>query len=100
EKSDWDKESVSQMIYDNDSPVAVNVVKDLLSGIGLTSKSALEKEAIASLTSWKGSHNTQDVAPTIYNKWVYLYLKYTFEDEMGAENFKVFLGTHIGKQVI
>ena len=99
-KSDWDKEAMSKMIYDNTSDVAVDVVKNLISDIDLNSISASEKEAVNVLKSWKGTANLEDVAPTIYNKWIYLYLKNTFEDEMGADNFNLFLGISTGKQVI
>ncbi|BDU23712.1 penicillin acylase family protein [Flavobacterium sp. GSB-24] len=99
-KSDWDKETISKMIYDNTSDVAVEVVKNLISNIDLNSISATEKEAIKVLKSWKGTNNLEDTAPTIYNKWIYLYLKNTFEDEMGEENFNLFLGISVGKQVI
>lgn len=99
-KSDWDKEAISKMIYDNTSEVAVGTVQNLISNIDLTSISASEKEAVKVLKSWKGTTNLEDVAPTIYNKWVYLYLKNTFEDEMGEDNFNMFLGISVGKQVI
>ncbi|MCR4033031.1 MULTISPECIES: penicillin acylase family protein [Flavobacterium] len=99
-KSDWDKEAISKMIYDNTSDVAVEVVKNLISNIDLNSASAEEKEAIKVLKSWGGTTNLEDVAPTIYNKWIYQYLKNTFEDEMGKENFNLFLGISVGKQVI
>ncbi|MFH6934531.1 penicillin acylase family protein [Flavobacterium sp. FlaQc-30] len=99
-KSDWDKEAISKMIYDNTSDVAVETVKNLISNIDLNTVSAEEKEAVNVLKSWKGTTNLEDVAPTIYNKWVYLYLKNTFEDEMGEDNFNLFLGISIGKQVI
>ncbi|MDR6763079.1 penicillin amidase [Flavobacterium sp. 2755] len=99
-KSDWDKEAISKMIYDNTSEVAVGTVQNLISNIDLNTVSASEKEAIKVLKSWKGTTNMEDVAPTIYNKWVYLYLKNTFEDEMGEDNFNMFLGISVGKQVI
>lgn len=99
-KSDWNKEAISKMIYDNTSDVAVGVVKDLIVNIDLNSISADEKEAISVLKSWKGTTNLDDIAPTIYNKWIYLYLKNTFEDEMGEDNFNLFLGISLGKQVI
>ncbi|SEP17734.1 penicillin amidase [Flavobacterium sp. CF108] len=99
-KSDWDKEAISKMIYDNTSEVAVGTVQNLISNIDLNAVSASEKEAIKVLKSWKGTTNMEDVAPTIYNKWVYLYLKNTFEDEMGEDNFNMFLGISVGKQVI
>jgi len=99
-KSDWDKEAISKMIYDNTSDVAVGVVKDLISSLDSKVLSNKEKEVITVLKSWKGTTNLEDLAPTIYNKWIYLYLKNTFEDEMGKENFNLFLGISIGKQVI
>ena len=99
-KSDWDKEAISKMIYDNTSDVAVETVKNLISNIDLNTISTEEKEAVNVLKSWKGTTNLEDTAPTIYNKWVYLYLKNTFEDEMGEDNFNLFLGISIGKQVI
>jgi penicillin amidase len=99
-KSNWDKESVSKMIFDNTSIVTPEVVKNLISNVNYDVLSKNEKEAITVLKSWKGSNNLNDVAPTIYNKWIYFYLKNTFEDELGAANFKQFLGTHIMKQIV
>jgi penicillin amidase len=99
-KSNWDKEAVSKMMFDNTSAVAPEVVQELISNIDYNALSKNEKEAITILKAWKGSNNLEDVAPTIYNKWIYLYLKNTFEDELGSANFKQFLGTHIMKQII
>ena len=99
-KSNWDKESASKMIFDNTSSVAPSVVQNLIQAIDASTLSKNEKEAIAILKSWKGSNNLQDVAPTVYNKWIYCTLKNTFKDQMGEANFKQFLGTHISKQVV
>ncbi|CAD0003561.1 penicillin acylase family protein [Flavobacterium salmonis] len=99
-KSNWDKEEISKMIYDNRSDVAVEVTRNLISNIDFNSISSKEKEAVNVLKSWKGTTNLEDLGPTIYNKWIYLYLKNTFEDEMGVDNFNLFLGISVGKQVI
>lgn len=99
-KSDWDKEAISKMIYDNTSPIAPGTAQNLISSLDNGTLSAEEKQVVEVLKSWKGTTNLEDVAPTIYNKWIYLYMKNTFEDEMGKDNFDLFLGTHIGKQVI
>jgi penicillin amidase len=99
-KNNWDKVAVSKMIFDNTSAVALTVVKVLVSSLDFNLLSKNGKQAITILKSWNGSNNLKDVAPTIYNKWIYLYLKNTFEDEMGVGNFEEFLGTHIMKQVI
>ena len=59
-----------------------------------------ESQAISFLKNWKATNRLQDIAPTIYNKWLYFYLKNTFEDEMGKEGFALFLTTHILKQTM
>jgi penicillin amidase len=99
-KSDWDKVTASKMIFDNSSIVAPTVAQNLVSNVDFNALSKKEKEAVTILKAWKGSNNLKDVAPTIYNKWIYMYLKNTFEDELGADHFKHFLGTHIMKQVV
>ncbi|PVX46370.1 penicillin amidase [Flavobacterium sp. 103] len=99
-KSDWDESSVGEMISDNTSAVGPGVVKKLISNLNPKSLSKTENEAIHILKSWNGSNDLNDVAPTIYNKWIFLYLKNTFQDELGDEGFKQFLGTHIMKQIV
>ncbi|MDQ5928623.1 MAG: penicillin amidase [Bacteroidota bacterium] len=99
-KSDWNKEDISKMIYDNTSSVAAAAAQNLISISKFTLLNNTEKDAVAVLKSWKGTHNIEDIGPTIYNKWIYLYMKNTFEDEMGSDNFNLFLGTSTGKQVI
>ncbi|UWY28843.1 penicillin acylase family protein [Flavobacterium sp. TR2] len=99
-KSDWDKVAISKMIYDNTSDVAVETSKNLIASLDQKSLSNRQKEVLKVLQSWKGTTNLEDVGPTIYNKWIYLYLKNTFEDEMGKDNFNLFLGISLGKQVI
>jgi penicillin G amidase len=98
-KNDWDKKSMSEMINDNNSSTAVPIVATLLNAID-GDFSTSEKEAITVLKKWKGSHGVAEVAPTIYNKWLYFYLKNTFSDEMGLDSFNQFLKTHIMKQTI
>ncbi len=99
-KSDWDKETVSKMLTDNTSPVSTEIVHGMLSVINTKEFNTQEKEAITILKNWKGSNELKDLAPTIYTKWIYFYLKNTFQDELGETSFKQFLKTHIMKQSI
>lgn len=99
-KSDWDKASVGSMIFDNTSATAPSLVKNLLPILENEKATTIQKEALSVLKTWKGSHNLNDVAPTIYNKFLFCYLKNTFEDELGTDRFKSFLGTHIMRQVV
>lgn len=99
-KNNWTKEDVGQMINDNTSSITPSVVKNLILVLDLKSLSSNEKHAIEILEKWNGSNNLKDVAPTIYNKWIYNYLKNTFQDELGETDFKMLLSTHIVKQII
>jgi penicillin amidase len=99
-KSNWDKESVGKMMTDNTSSVAPDVVKIIIANLNSNSLSKNEKEALAILKLWKGTNNKTDVAPTIYNKLIYMYLKNTFKDELGEDGFTQFLATHIMKQLV
>jgi len=98
-KNNWDKNAVAEMINDNTSAVAPNVISVLSQSLkDLTADN--EKQAFSYLQKWSGSNNLNDVAPTIYNKFIFHFLKNTLSDEMGKENYEIFLGTHQVKQII
>lgn len=99
-KNNWSKQDVSKMLVDDVSPVNVEVTAQFINAIAANQCNATEKQAVAILSKWKGTNGLKDIAPTIYNKWIYFYLKNTFEDEMGPVGFKQFLKTHIMKQSI
>lgn len=99
-KNNWTKDDVSKMITDNTSSTAEIIVDNMTKPLDTSKLSENEKKALTVLKTWKATHNLEDIAPTIYNKWIYFYLKNTFADEFGANNFKLLLSTHIIKQVI
>lgn len=96
----WDKQGFMKMINDVTSSVAPQNITVFSKLLDTTSLSKLQQKAIQILQQWDGSNTLDAVAPTIYNKWIYLYLKNTFEDEMGQELFNKFLLTHLSKRVI
>jgi penicillin amidase len=99
-KNNWTKEDVSKMIVDNTSATAKTILANMTKPLNTSKFSENERNALSVLKDWKATHHLEDVAPTIYNKWLYFYLKATFEDEFGEENFTLLLGTHIVKQMI
>lgn len=99
-KNNWTKEDVGKMIVDNTSATAKTTVINMLKSIDGKPFTDEEVKACNILRKWNGTHELEDVAPTIYNKWIYFYLKNTFEDELGEEGFTALLGTHIVKQMI
>ena len=99
-KNNWNKKSMSVMINDVTSAVAPGLVKEFAKIMDYGSFAKSQQKAIDILQLWDGSNTEEQVAPTIYNKWIYLYLKNTFEDEMGSTLFTQFLATHLSKRTI
>ncbi|MBE0423259.1 MAG: penicillin acylase family protein [Lutibacter sp.] len=99
-KNNWNRESMSAMINDVTSGVAPELIKEFAENTDYKSFSKSEQKAIDVLQLWDGSNTADHIAPTIYNKWIYLYLKNTFEDEMGEKLFTQFLATHLSKRMI
>ncbi|MDF1517669.1 MAG: penicillin acylase family protein, partial [Lutibacter sp.] len=99
-KNNWNKESMSAMINDVTSAVAPSLIKEFAENMDYKSFSKNEQKAIDVLQLWDGSNTVDQIAPTIYNKWIYLYLKNTFEDEMEPTLFTQFLATHLSKIMI
>lgn len=99
-KNDWTKEDFIKMINDDTSSVAPSIVQSIITGINQNDLSENEKSALTELKKWKGSNALTDIAPTIYNQFLFNYLKNTFEDELGKDRFAILLSTHILKQMI
>lgn len=99
-KNNWTKQDVEKMLNDNTSSVTATVTTNLIAALDSKTFSNNEKQAVLILKKWKGSNNLTDIAPTIYQKWIYNYLKNTFQDELGETDFNMLLSTHILKQII
>ncbi|HCQ12823.1 penicillin acylase family protein [Flavobacterium sp.] len=99
-KNNWTLTDVQKMIVDNTSSTSATIVKSFLPQIDSNKATSNEKKAYEILGKWSGSNNESDIAPTIYNKFIYHYLKNTFQDELGEDDFAALLSTHILKQII
>lgn len=91
---------VVSMINDVISPVSPQLVKIVIDNVSKVNLSNNEKSAIEILKKWNGAYAKEEIAPTIYFKFVYHFLKNTFRDEMGEETFRQFLQTHLYKRQI
>jgi len=99
-KNNWNKEAIAVMINDVTSSVAPEIIKEFTKIMDFNSFSKNEQRAIDVLQLWDGENTKEHVAPTIYNKWVYLYLKNTFKDELGDTMFNQLMNTHLIKRTI
>jgi penicillin G amidase len=99
-KNDWDKTTVSKMINDVTSSVNPTITKVLISQINQKDLSDNQQEALTILQNWNGDNQLQNVAPTIYHKFIYLCLKNTLLDELGDDMFSQIMKTHLIKRTI
>lgn len=99
-KDEFTSADMQTMILDVKSSVVEKNVKTVLKNLSKVNLSDIEKEAIKILDAWDADYKMKAVAPVIYNKFLYHLLKNTFEDEMGEEQFKQFLNTHLYKRQI
>ncbi len=99
-KNNWTLTDVEKMILDNTSSRSSIIVSGVLSEISTNNQSKEFKKCYEVLGKWNGSNNLNDIAPTIYNKFLFRYLENTFQDELGSEKFSAMLSTHFVKQMI
>ena len=99
-KDNWNKTSTAKMITDVTSSVSGTLIQELTKVVDFHSFDTNVQKAIDILQLWDGSNETDEVAPTIYNKFIYEYLSTTFKDEMGTTLYQQFNETHLMKRVI
>lgn len=98
-KNDFTKEDVAEMIYDVTSPVVPEIGRELLSSVDKLSLSPSAKKAYSVLEKWDGEYLKTNVAPTIYNRFLYEFLTATYKDELG-DSFQLFIDTQLQDQVL
>jgi penicillin amidase len=98
-KNDWTTQDVAKMLLDVRSPSAPVVAKNLTKYLNKSSYSPSEKTAIYLLENWEGNFDKNEVAPVIYNRFIYEFQKNTFADEMGTA-FYQFVNTPLIEKVL
>jgi penicillin amidase len=99
-KDDWDADAVRTMITDVVSPVNPAIVTHLTRLITVKELTDQQATVLDHLSTWEGTYELTNTEAAIYHRWIYYFLKNTFEDEMGPELFKQFLTTHFHKRMI
>ncbi|CAL2101267.1 Penicillin amidase [Tenacibaculum sp. 190130A14a] len=98
-KSNFTKEEMSEMIYDVTSPIVPEISRNLLKSIDKSQLTASEKKAMHILRNWEGYYGKEEIAPVIYTRLWYEFVKNTFKDEMG-EAFNQFVNTPFEEKVV
>ncbi|MDC6364843.1 MULTISPECIES: penicillin acylase family protein [Flavobacteriaceae] len=99
-KDDWDKESVSEMILDVTSSVNPLLITELIKLLDVSHLTEEQLIQVDALKNWDGMYALDLTAPTIFHRSAYFMLKNTMEDELGEEQFKELLATHLLKRQI
>lgn len=99
-KSDWDKESISEMILDVTSTVNPALVTELIKLLDVNNLSEEQLVQVDALKNWNGEYTLDNTNAVLYHRCEYYVLKNTFEDELGEEQFNQFLSTHLLKRHI
>ncbi len=99
-KNDWDKASVSEMILDVTSSVNPELIKELIKLLDISDLQQEQLVLVDELRNWDGAYTLKSQSALLYHRCEYFMLKNTFEDELGPERFKQFLGTHLMKRHI
>ncbi|WKD85825.1 Acyl-homoserine lactone acylase QuiP [Polaribacter huanghezhanensis] len=92
DKNDFTKEDVAKMLYDVTSATVASNITTLATGIDKENLSPSEKLSLDYLKKWNGFYGKKEIAPTIYNRFIYEVLVATYQDEMG-KSFKQFINT-------
>ncbi|UCF94041.1 MAG: penicillin acylase family protein [Desulfobacterales bacterium] len=99
----WTVEATRKMSTDSRSPVTPEVVAEIIRTIAndaVIRQTPLHARALQILREWKGDHDVQAVAPTLYYKLLSCITESTFADELGPEDFQAFVSTHLMKRTL
>ena len=99
QKDDFSKEDVSKMIYDVKSSTVSSISKHLLKSVVQSNLTASERKVFSILENWDGSYLKTSVGPTIYNRFLYEFLKATYKDELG-DGFELFINSQLQDKVL
>ncbi len=90
----WSAEEMAQMALDVKSGQAVKNIA-LIAGELKGTLSADEQKALDLLKAWDGNHTLEATAPVIYYRLMHHLNVGIFEDEIGVEDLKILVYTHV-----
>ncbi len=90
-KEKWDMDALQKMVMDATSATAKDHLKLMLSIM----ENQVAHPALDTLKKWDGDHQLNDIAPTIYYKFLYFITEGIFLDELGEKDFGTLQQTHL-----
>lgn len=86
-----DMQKMQDMLTDQYNPVSMELIGILTPNIAYETQ--VERDAWKALTEWTGSHEINQVAPTIYQAFIYQVIANAMVDEIGEDLFDNFIST-------
>jgi penicillin amidase len=99
-RSNWDADGIMNMLLDDTSPVVPEIVANLSKYLDVKQLNDSEIAYVDRLNKWSGNYTLDSHEAVFYHRWVYHFLKVTFEDELGPDGFKAFMSTHLVKRLL
>ncbi|GGD40023.1 penicillin acylase family protein [Muriicola marianensis] len=99
-RDDWDAEAVRKMINDDVSAINPGIVTELAKLVNIKDLNEQQALVLDHLSKWNGSYAVDNAEAVVFHRWIYFFLKDTFEDELGEELFAQFIATHFHKRLI
>ena len=99
EKDDFTKEDVAKMMFDVKSSTVSEIANDLLKSLDKSKLSVSEQKVVEILKNWDGIYLKSSVGATIYNRFLFEFLKATYKDELGA-SFELFINSQLQDEVL
>ena len=93
-KKDWDQKSIQDLQLETVNEKSIQNAAFLLEQVARGNFEKYE-DILTELSEWKGDHDLNQTAPTLYYKWLYHTLRLAMEDEIGKEGFESYLQTFI-----
>lgn len=91
----WSIKDVEDLQMNGISLTYKNNIELMIAAVDATKFLDSELEILNELSKWEGTHGVNEIAPTIYYKWMYTALKLTFADELGEDKFKALMNSNI-----
>ncbi len=95
-KNDWTVEETQELQRQHTSEKYAHYLSQLV--LMVESSTAVEQQVLKQIQNWDGNHSKDAVAPTVFYKWIYHLMKEGLQDELGEEQFSIFMGTFLQKR--
>ena len=93
DKSDWTMEDSQALQLSSHSPVYEDNCKMMCAYVSENNFEGIYAEYFEKMKDWSGTHELEEIEPTIYYRWMHAVIKDVFKDELGEEKYLTFRGT-------